>query len=64
MNSRAARAPFAQIRSYFTPPRRVRIFYAVMLALVALGIFLSVKQYQETKYVNQVAGQYRFSDRC
>ena len=56
MNSRAARAPFSQIRSYFTPPRRVRIFYAAMLALVAVGIFLSVKQYQETKYVNQVAG--------
>lgn len=55
MNSRAAFAPFAQIRLYFTPRRRSQIFYAVISALVAMGAFLSVKQYRETKYVNQVA---------
>jgi hypothetical protein len=55
MNLRAARAPFDQIRSYFTPRRRAQIFYAAILALLALGIFPSVWQYRETKYVNQAA---------
>ena len=55
MNSRAALAPFAQIRLYFTPRRRAQIFYAAILVLLAIGIFQSVKQYRETKYVNQLA---------
>lgn len=54
MNSRAALAPFAQIRLYLTPRRRKQVFYVVISALVAMGAFLSVKQYRETKYVNQV----------
>jgi hypothetical protein len=55
MNLSTASSPFAQIPLYLTPRRRTQIFYAVVLALVALGIFQSVKQYRETKYVNEVA---------
>lgn len=55
MNIRAARAPFAQIRRDLTPRRRAGIFYAVILALVAIGLFQSVRQYRESKYVHQFA---------
>jgi hypothetical protein len=55
MNLSAASSPFAQIRLYLTPRRRTQIFSAAVLALMALGIFQGVRQYRETKYVNQVA---------
>jgi hypothetical protein len=57
MNLQAPRAPFTPIRLFLTPRRRAQIFYVAVFALVALGVFQSVKQYRETKYVNQVAQQ-------
>jgi|ERR1044072_2620679 hypothetical protein len=55
MKLNAVLAPFSRIRLYLTPRRRTQIFYVAVSALMALGIFQSVRQYRETQYVNQVA---------
>jgi hypothetical protein len=57
MDLHAVRNFFHPIQKYLTPRRRAQIFYVAVSALVALGIFQSVKQYREAKYVNQVAQQ-------
>ena len=55
MNFQLASATFNRIGTYFPPRRRAIIFYIFVFVIMAVGVFQTVAQYREARYVDQMA---------